>query len=156
MRYRGQLIVAARKVAAAQVYAAMLACFVVAAASAASAAAQAVPAPRSAVTRHSGEFGGVKLSYSAWVEDNFVNDSHGKPGASIITVAYTRDGVADTKGRPVLFAFNGGPGAAGSMLNLSGIGPVRLVGGGQVGPGVRLGLAQSASYHDNPDSLLDA
>ncbi|MGH8180102.1 MAG: hypothetical protein ACRETR_03885, partial [Steroidobacteraceae bacterium] len=149
MRYRGQLIVAARKVAAAQVYAAMLACFVVAAASAASAAAQAGPAPRSAVTRHSGEFGGVKLSYSAWVEDNFVNDSHGKPGASVITVAYTRDGVADSVKRPVIFSFNGGPGAAASMLNFGGLGPVQLT-------GTVLGDPDSGHFADNPDSLLDA
>jgi carboxypeptidase C (cathepsin A) len=115
-----------------------------------------VPTPKSAVTHHVGEFNGTRVSYTAWVEDNFVKDSHGKPGASIITVAYTRDGVADTKRRPVLFAFNGGPGAAGSMLNLSGIGPVRLVGSSQAGPGVRPGLPASGRYQDNPDSLLDA
>ena len=115
-----------------------------------------LPAPRSAVTHHVGEFNGARVSYTAWVEDNFVSDSHGKPGASIITVAYTRDGVADPKQRPVLFAFNGGPGAAGSMLNFSGIGPVRLVGSGQAGPGVRPGLPASGQYQDNPDSLIDA
>jgi carboxypeptidase C (cathepsin A) len=112
------------------------------------------PTPRSAVTHHAGEFNGTRVSYTAWVEDNFVKDSHGKPGASIITVAYIRDGVADTRQRPVLFAFNGGPGAAGSMLNLSGIGPVRLVGSSH-GPGVRPGLPASGRYQDNPDSLLD-
>ncbi len=115
-----------------------------------------VPTPRSAVTRHVGEFDGARVKYTAWVEDNFVNDSHGKPGASIITVAYTRDDVADPQRRPVLFAFNGGPGAAGSMLNLSGIGPVRLVGSSRSVPGVRPGLPESGLYQDNPDSLLDA
>jgi carboxypeptidase C (cathepsin A) len=116
----------------------------------------AVPTPRSAVTHHVGEFNGSRVRYTAWVEDNFVNDARGKPGASIITVAYTRDEVADPRGRPVLFAFNGGPGAAGSMLNLSGIGPVRLVGSARSGPGVRPGLPASGRYQDNPDSLLDA
>lgn len=115
-----------------------------------------VPVPRSAVTHHAGRFNGVQVGYTAWVEDNFVDDSHGKPGASIITVAYTRDGVADPGRRPVVFAFNGGPGAAGSMLNLSGIGPVRLVGTPHGQPGVRPGLPESGSYQDNPDSLLDA
>ncbi|MGA9367525.1 MAG: hypothetical protein WBV35_08710 [Steroidobacteraceae bacterium] len=113
-------------------------------------------APRSAVTHHVGEFNGARVSYTAWVEDNFVNDAHGKPGASIITVAYTREGVADSTRRPVLFAFNGGPGAAGSMLNFSGIGPVRLVGGRQGEPGVRPGMPASGTYQDNPDSLMDA
>jgi carboxypeptidase C (cathepsin A) len=114
------------------------------------------PTPRSAVTHHVGEFNGTRVSYTAWVEDNFVNDSHGKPGASIITVAYTRDEVANPKRRPVLFAFNGGPGAAGSMLNLSGIGPVRLIGGPHGDPGVRPGLPDSGRYQDNSNSLLDA
>lgn len=114
------------------------------------------PAPRSAVTHHVGQFNGVQVRYTAWVEDNFVDDSHGRPGASIITVAYTRDGVADPAHRPVIFAFNGGPGAAGSMLNLSGIGPVRLVGSPNGEPGVRPGLPESGRYRDNPDSLLDA
>lgn len=115
-----------------------------------------LPAPRSAVTHHVGAFNGVQVRYTAWVEDNFVDDSHGKPGASIITVAYTRDDVADAGHRPVIFAFNGGPGAAGSMLNLSGIGPVRLVGSKQAEPGVEPGLPESGRYQDNPDSLLDA
>lgn len=114
------------------------------------------PIPRVAVTHHVGDFNGARVKYTAWVEDNFVNDSHGKPGASVITVAYTRDDVADPKRRPVLFAFNGGPGAAGSMLNLSGIGPVRLVGSSRSDTGVRPGLPESGHYQDNPDSLLDA
>ncbi|MHB8812185.1 MAG: S10 family serine carboxypeptidase-like protein [Steroidobacteraceae bacterium] len=115
-----------------------------------------IPTARSAVTHHVGEFSGARVRYTAWVEDNFVNDSHGNPGASIITVAYTRDGVADAKRRPVLFAFNGGPGASGSMLNFSGIGPVRLVGARRGEPGVRPGLPASGDYQDNPDSLIDA
>jgi carboxypeptidase C (cathepsin A) len=115
-----------------------------------------VPTPRSAVTHHIGDFNGSRVSYAARVEDNFVNDSHGKPGASIITVAYTRDGVADPNTRPVLFAFNGGPGASGSMLNFSGIGPVRLLGAAGGGPGVRPGLPESGHYADNPDSLISA
>ena len=107
------------------------------------------PAPRSAATHHVGEFNGVRVRYTAWVEDNLVNDSHGRPGASIITVAYTRDGVADPSRRPVLFAFNGGPGAAGSMLNFSALGPVQLT-------GTVLGDPGSGHFADNPHSLLDA
>ena len=107
-----------------------------------------VPAPRSAVTHHVGEFNGVRVRYTTWVEDNFVDDSHGKPGASIITVAYTRDGAADGSRRPVIFAFNGGPGAAGSMLNFSALGPVRLV-------DTVLGQPGSGHFAANPESLLD-
>ncbi|HVS77893.1 MAG TPA: hypothetical protein VHE11_13235 [Steroidobacteraceae bacterium] len=88
------------------------------------------------------------MPYTAWVEDNFVTDSHGKPGASVITVAYTRDDVGDPARRPVLFAFNGGPGAAGSMLNFSALGPVRLVGAVH-------GQPDSGRFEDNAESLLD-
>lgn len=91
----------------------------------------------------------MKVTYTAWMEDNFVTDSHGKPGASVITVAYTRDEVAEPAARPVLFAFNGGPGAAGSMLNFSAAGPVRLVGAVRGQPG-------SGHFEANPESLLDA
>ena len=105
--------------------------------------------PRSAITQHAAEINGVRMSYTAAIEDNLVSDSHGHPGASIITVAYTRDGVADPGRRPVIFAFNGGPGAAASMLNFSALGPVRLLGA------VR-GEPQSGHFQDNPDSLLDA
>ena len=115
-----------------------------------------IPTPRSAVTHHTWRSGGVRMRYTAWVEDNFVNDTHGKPGASIITVAYTRDGVASPGRRPVIFAFNGGPGAAGSLLNFSGIGPVRLVKkpGGE--PGVRPGMPDSGRFQVNPDSIIGA
>ncbi|MGH8255712.1 MAG: S10 family peptidase [Steroidobacteraceae bacterium] len=112
------------------------------------ATAEDVPAPRSAVTRHVGKFDGVRVRYTAWVEDNFVADSHGRPGASIVTVAYTRDGVADPARRPVIFAFNGGPGAASSMLNFRAIGPVRLVGDSR-------GTHAGAHFENNPYSLLD-
>ena len=115
-----------------------------------------VPTPRSAVTQHTWESGGTRVRYTAWVQDNFVDDSHGKPGASIITVAYTRDGVADPARRPVIFAFNGGPGAAGSLLNFSGIGPVRLVKTPGKGPGVRPGMPNSGRFEVNPDSIIGA
>jgi carboxypeptidase C (cathepsin A) len=115
-----------------------------------------VPTPRSAVTHHLWSARGVHVRYTAWVEDNFVDDAHGRPGASVITVAYTRDGVADRAHRPVIFAFNGGPGAAGSMLNFSGIGPVRLVGPKTGGPGERPGMPEAGHYQDNPQSLIGA
>lgn len=120
----------------------------------ASAQAHRIPTPRSAVTHHLWQSHGVRVRYTAWVQDNFVNDSHGKPGASIITVAYTRDGIADPARRPVIFAFNGGPGAAGSLLNFSGIGPVRLVKKPTGEPGVRPGMPEAGHFQSNPDSLI--
>jgi carboxypeptidase C (cathepsin A) len=111
---------------------------------------------RSAVTPHVWSANGAHVRYTAWVEDNFVNDTHGRPGASIITVAYTRDGVANPGRRPVIFAFNGGPGAAGSLLNFSGIGPVRLVKKPDGAPGVRPGMPDTGRFRMNPDSIIGA
>lgn len=113
-----------------------------------------VPRPRVAVTQHAGTFNGVKITYTAWVEDNFVKDSRGKSGASVITVAYTRDGVKDLAHRPVIFAFNGGPPAASSALNFSGIGPVHHA-AAQGTPEGWQATQNSADFVDNPYSPLD-
>lgn len=122
------------------------------------ASARGMPPPRSAVTRHAGEFNGVTVAYSAYVEDNVVDDASGRPGASIISVSYVRDDVADPERRPVIFAFNGGPGAAGSMLNFDALGPVRLAGPARGEPQSLRQIDGGAEGHfvNNPDSLLDA
>src|SRR5690625_3495724 len=107
-----------------------------------------LPAARSAVTQHVGTFNGTTIHYTAWVEDNFVSAPSGRSGASVITVAYTRDGVKNVGARPVIFAFNGGPGAASAILNFTAIGPVRLV-------GRKDGERDSGQFESSPDSVLD-
>lgn len=70
-----------------------------------------------------------------------------KPKAEIFVVAYTKQDAEP--GRPVTFAFNGGPGSASVWLHLGLLGP-RLVDSGDVGSmtPAPFGLV------DNPDSLL--
>ncbi|WP_146070780.1 S10 family peptidase [Arthrobacter sp. B1805] len=72
-----------------------------------------------------------------------------KPKAEIFIVAYTQQD-ADP-GRPVTFAFNGGPGSASVWLHLGLLGP-RLVDSGDVG------AMTSAPFGliDNPDTLLQS
>jgi carboxypeptidase C (cathepsin A) len=104
--------------------------------------------PQSAFTRHVLHLAGRSVHYSATVAENFVNDRSGHPGAAIITIAYTRDGVIDTGRRPVLFAFNGGPGASSSPLHMSALGPI----------GWNRSQANTAgvsTLSENPDSPLD-
>ena len=72
-----------------------------------------------------------------------------KAKAEIFIVAYTKQDAEP--GRPVTFAFNGGPGSASVWLHLGLLGP-RLVDSGDVGAmtPVPFGLV------DNPDSLLES
>ncbi|MHA7208403.1 S10 family peptidase [Arthrobacter sp. MDT1-65] len=70
-----------------------------------------------------------------------------KPKAEIFIVAYTKQD-ADP-GRPVTFAFNGGPGSASVWLHLGLLGP-RLVDSGDVGAMT----AAPFGLVDNPESLL--
>ncbi|CAL1691482.1 hypothetical protein MMB232_01623 [Brevundimonas subvibrioides] len=100
--------------------------------------------PRRSVTHHSGRFNDGVVAYTATVADNFVPGPDGRPGASVITIAYTREDVGDPADRPVIFAFNGGPGASSSPLHLSALGPMRKAPAGQDG------------LVDNPFSPLDA
>jgi carboxypeptidase C (cathepsin A) len=106
-------------------------------------------APREAVTRHEITLEGEHIAYTATVADDIIPAPDGHPGAAVVTIAYTRDGVTDPAQRPVMFLFNGGPGASSSPLHMSALGPV-----------VRLSDNSSdrsaASLADNPDSPLGA
>lgn len=113
-----------------------------------SASAQVVPSTRPAisVTRHTGTFNGEEVEYTATVAETFVPGPDGRPGGSMVTTTYVRTDVEDGTGRPVLFAFNGGPGASSTPLHLSALGPRRYV---TLPDGER-------EMGDNPYSPLDA
>lgn len=97
------------------------------------------------VTHHKGEFGGRKLAYDAIVTETLVANDKGETAAVVVTYAYVAKGVPDAGQRPVLFIFNGGPGASSSPLHLSAFGPKRMVG--------KEGDEQH--LENNPFSLLD-
>jgi carboxypeptidase C (cathepsin A) len=111
-------------------------------------AAAAQPAPRVAVTQHVTHIGGQAVSYTATVAESFLHDASGTPTASVITIAYVRDGVADPARRPVIFAFNGGPGASSSPLHTQALGPMIRSDG-------KLADRGEAAFHENPFSPLD-
>lgn len=69
---------------------------------------------------------GVKVPYKTVCEDNVFYDNDGKPIASIFSYSYFRSDVEDTKSRPVIFAFNGGPGTSSMMLHIGFLGPKRI------------------------------
>ena len=97
--------------------------------------------PSVATTTHTGVFGGQQISYSAIVEEHILTGPDSVPNASLVTIAYVRDGIPDKTRRPVMFVFNGGPGASSSPLHMNGLGPRRTSG---------------ATTVENPHSILDA
>lgn len=74
-------------------------------------------------TQHTGEFNGRRIEYEVLTGETVMKDEEGQPAATIFSTAYLRKG-ADPQSRPIVFVFNGGPGASSSPLHL-GIGPVR-------------------------------
>jgi|MDTC01.1.fsa_nt_gb carboxypeptidase C (cathepsin A) len=80
-------------------------------------------AETAAVTKHSGEFGRQKVAYTATAGTIHLRDGEDKVTASVFHVAYTRDGLKTLKDRPLIFAFNGGPGSASLWLHLGALGP---------------------------------
>ena len=95
-------------------------------------------------TRHSVEIAGQTIAYDAIVTETPVANDNGEPAAVVVTFAYVANDRPDRSKRPVLFIFNGGPGASSSPLHLKGFGPRRISGEGA-----------SAAFRDNTHSLLD-
>lgn len=78
------------------------------------------------VTAHQGNFGGRKVVFEALVEETLIPNSKGEPTAIFTSFSYLeKRGTPDTD-RPVLFAFNGGPGASSVWLHLGLLGPRRV------------------------------
>ncbi|MGD2134448.1 MAG: hypothetical protein PVI23_16780, partial [Maricaulaceae bacterium] len=66
---------------------------------------------------------GAPVDYRAVVAETLLPATETRPAAVAITNAYIREGVANRSTRPILFAFNGGPGASSSPLHFDALGP---------------------------------
>ena len=108
------------------------------------------PAPKS--VKQSAVIGGRRLDYVATVGAIPVKDDKGKTIGEVVYTAYTVPGRGggQASGRPVTFAFNGGPGAASVYLNLGAIGP-KKVAFGEAGDSP----SDPAILRDNANSWLD-
>lgn len=100
-------------------------------------------------TYHSGWFTGERITYAATVGETVLRDRAGKADATIFSISYVRTGVADPAKRPVLFAFNGGPGSSSDEVHLA-FGPRRSSQSTEMSAN-RTAPAQMIS---NPDSLI--
>jgi carboxypeptidase C (cathepsin A) len=65
---------------------------------------------------------GKKIDYTATSGKLVINKDDGTPRASVFHVAYQKKG-ADAAKRPVMFAFNGGPGSSAVWLHIGALGP---------------------------------
>ena len=84
------------------------------------------PAPETFITRHSIRIGGEEIRYTATAGTLLMRNDAGDPVALFGYTAYTRDG-GDKRTRPILFAYNGGPGSASMWLHMGILGPQRTV-----------------------------
>lgn len=96
--------------------------------------------------------GGANIPYHTVSEDNVFYDDEGQPIASIFSYSYFRSDVEDTKSRPVIFAFNGGPGTSSMMVHVGFLGTKRVKYGEVDDDGLPLPPYESC---DNEQCLLD-
>lgn len=83
--------------------------------------------PSEPVTRDgSVTIAGKKIDYQVTTAKLVLEKDDGAARASIFHVSYLRKDVADLSKRPVLFAFNGGPGSSAVWLHLGTLGPKRV------------------------------
>ncbi len=78
------------------------------------------------ITAHQLELDGATLSYSATTGKMPLKDARDKIVAQIFYTAYTLESDAEPAERPLIFVFNGGPGAASIWLHMGALGPRRV------------------------------
>ena len=94
---------------------------------------------------------GDDIPYHSVCEDNVFYNSEGKPIASIYSYSYFRSDIKDTRERPVIFAYNGGPGSSCMYVHAGFLGTRRITYGEPDRP------TAFGPYEviDNPNCLID-
>jgi carboxypeptidase C (cathepsin A) len=100
-------------------------------------------APAPVQSHHLIQVKNAPLAYTAAFTESELKDDAGTPVATLSAISYVRDGVKAPTERPVIFLFDGGPGASSSPLHMSAFGP-RIRSDGKDG-----------NIIDNPNTLLD-
>lgn len=94
---------------------------------------------------------GKRLNYTVEVYEHVHRNAAGEPQATSSTFTYLLDGVADPSSRPVLFAFNGGPGSSSVWQHLGIYGPRRV----KLDDPVKPPVTPPFALEDNPHTILD-
>lgn len=108
--------------------------------------------PEPVVRESSVTIDGKKVPYKVTTGKLQLKQEDGKPRAQIFHVSYVRTDTKDAGTRPVMFAFNGGPGSSAVWLHIGVLGPkiVKLPSDGTEPP------LPPVRVTDNPLSILDA
>lgn len=106
-----------------------------------------------APVRHSTTIEEVKIDYDAIFDTFSVSEPGHAPGATVSTISYVRAGnrTGGDVQRPVVFAFNGGPGASSIFLHVGMLGPERVA----LPSDVTAPHQQRYPLVPNGDSILD-
>lgn len=84
------------------------------------------PEGKVAVTQHRFSAGGKSFDYTARAGTLVIRDDAHRPTGEIGYTAYTRPTSKGASRRPVIFAFNGGPGSSSVWLHIGMLGPKRV------------------------------
>ncbi len=114
------------------------------------AAAAAVPKPIHATTHHTATIGGKRIDYDATVGNIILRNKDDEPIGELIYTAYTMSNVSDASHRPLMFAYNGGPGSASLWVHMGLLGPRRVD-----TPDGEHAAPPPYKLVDNPYSMLD-
>ncbi len=87
---------------------------------------EAVPDETPVVAQHQMDLNGKTISYATVSAQMPIRTAAGETEARIFYVAYSRTDIPKGMSRPLLFAFNGGPGSASLWLHMGAIGPKRV------------------------------
>lgn len=84
------------------------------------------PKAESMSTQHSVRIAGQTIRYTATAGLALLHNEKREPIGLFGYTSYIRDGVEDSRTRPILFAYNGGPGSASIWLHMGVLGPKRI------------------------------
>jgi len=84
-----------------------------------------VPKGEVSVTKHTAKINGKSINYTVTAGTLLLRNGEDEGIALYGFTAYTKDGVIDSKSRPITFAYNGGPGSSSIWLHMGALGPKR-------------------------------
>ena len=84
-----------------------------------------IPDAEISTTKQSVKINGTTISLTAVAGTMQLHDENNEPIANFGFISYTKDGSGSS--RPIVFAYNGGPGSSSFWLHMGVLGPKRIV-----------------------------